>query len=105
MHGPGAYTHLCCNCPHGQTLGSRRLNTRQYLAALSWSAQPYSLRPRCGEARLYPVSYHGALKLREHAQHLEQGSPGRSGRIHCLQMEVQIHPCAMDLTKEAYKVL
>lgn len=50
-------------------------------------AQRFAFRPRPGEARQHALANHGSLKLREHAQHLEHGAPGRCRGVEALLMQ------------------
>ena len=48
---------------------------------------------------------HRTLKLREHAQHLEQRLSGRRARIDSLPIEVQANACAVQLAQERDEIL
>jgi hypothetical protein len=64
-----------------------------------------ALRACLGDAGAHPLHDHRALEFREHPEHLKHRLAGRRAGIEPLPVEIQIHPSAVNLAKEADEIL
>jgi hypothetical protein len=70
---------------------------------LATNGFPLGLGP--GQSGHHPLAYNGSLELREHAEHLKECLAGWCGRVHALDMKVEIDAESVGLLQEPHQVL
>ena len=70
-----------------------------------WSSKDFAVRPRPRKTRPHSLLDHGPFKLREHAQHLEEGLPARSGGVEALLMKIKVGFERVDFREKTDQIL